>query len=77
MRASVNASGIMKRVTPHTLRHAHATHSLRMGSDVETLRARLGHENLETTAIYLHADAAGGFSPMDRICMAESPLQIA
>lgn len=65
MRAAVTAAGIIKRVTPHTLRHAHATHALRMGNDIETVRERLGHESLETTAIYLHADAASGLSPLD------------
>ena len=37
MRSAVNAAGLMKRVTPHTLRHAFATHSMRMGSDIETV----------------------------------------
>ena len=65
MRDAVNAAGIIKRVTPHTLRHAFATHSMRMGNDIETVRDLLGHDSIETTAIYLHADAASGFSPMD------------
>lgn len=65
MREAVRAAGIVKRVTPHTLRHAFATHALRAGNDIETIRVLLGHESIETTAIYLHADAARGVSPMD------------
>jgi len=54
------------RVTPHTLRHAFATHSMRMGNDIETVRNLLGHDSIATTAIYLHADAAEGKSPLDK-----------
>jgi len=65
MRAAVRAAGIIKRVTPHTLRHAFATHAMRAGNDIKTVQELLGHEDLNTTAIYLHADAAKGFSPLD------------
>jgi len=66
MRAAVAKAGIMLRVTPHTLRHAFATHSMRMGNDIETVRNLLGHDSIATTAIYLHADAAEGKSPLDK-----------
>lgn len=65
MRAAVRAAGIIKRVTPHTLRHAFATHALRSGNDVRTVQELLGHESLETTMIYLHPDHARGTSPLD------------
>lgn len=65
MRSAVKAAGIVKRVTPHTLRHAFATHAMQAGNDIKTVQELLGHEDLNTTAIYLHADAARGFSPMD------------
>jgi site-specific recombinase XerD len=65
MRKAVNEAGLIKRVTPHTLRHAFATHAMRGGNDIETVRELLGHESLETTMIYLHADAAQGVSPLD------------
>lgn len=65
MRAAVKAAGIVKSVTPHTLRHAFATHAMRAGNDIKTVQNLLGHEDLNTTAIYLHADAARGFSPLD------------
>jgi integron integrase len=66
LRASVRAAGINKRVTPHTLRHAFATHALQ-NNDIKTVQELLGHEDLNTTAIYLNADAARGVSPLDVI----------
>jgi len=65
LKLAVDTAGIIKRITPHTLRHAFATHALRAGNDIKTVQELLGHEDLNTTAIYLHADAARGFSPMD------------
>lgn len=66
MRHAVRAAGILKRVTPHTLRHACATHMLKIpGNDIATVSKMLGHESLETTAIYVHADLAPGISPLD------------
>jgi integron integrase len=76
MRQAVAAAGITKKVTPHTLRHAFATHALRAGNDVRTVQDLLGHEHLETTMIYLHGDAARGVSPLDLPPpSAVSPLQ--
>ena len=75
MRASLRAAGITKRVTPHTLRHAFATHAMQAGNDPRTVQDLLGHESLETTMIYLHGDAARGVSPMDVPARVISPLQ--
>ena len=45
-----------KRVTPHTLRHSNAMDLLHHGVDPAVIALWLGHENVETTQIYLHAD---------------------
>jgi integrase/recombinase XerD len=47
-----------KRISPHTIRHTTATHLLRAGVDINTIRAWLGHVSLETTNIYAEADLA-------------------
>jgi integron integrase len=65
MRGAVRSSGITKRVTPHTLRHAFATHAMQTGNDPRTVQDLLGHDSLETTMIYLHGDTARGVSPLD------------
>lgn len=41
-----------KRVSPHTIRHTSATHLLRSGVDINTIRAWLGHVSLTTTNVY-------------------------
>ncbi len=45
-----------KRVSPHTIRHTTATHLLRAGVDINTIRAWLGHVSLNTTNIYTEVD---------------------
>jgi integrase/recombinase XerD len=45
-----------KRVSPHSIRHTTATHLLRAGVDINTIRAWLGHVSLETTNIYAETD---------------------
>lgn len=47
-----------KRVSPHTIRHTTATHLLRAGVDINTIRAWLGHVSIETTNIYAETDLA-------------------
>ncbi|MFB6279380.1 MAG: tyrosine-type recombinase/integrase, partial [Salinibacter sp.] len=43
------------KVSPHWFRHAHASHALQKGADLELVRETLGHESIETTKTYLHA----------------------
>jgi integrase/recombinase XerC len=57
-RAFVTSSGIKKKVTPHVMRHAFATHLLEHGANLTTVQRQLGHKNLATTSIYLHVSPA-------------------
>lgn len=45
-----------KRVSPHIIRHATATHLLRAGVDINTIRGWLGHASLNTTNVYAEID---------------------
>ena len=45
-----------KRISPHTIRHTTATHLLRAGVDINTVRAWLGHVSLDTTNVYAEVD---------------------
>ena len=56
---SVMPSLATKRVSPHSLRHATATHLLNSGADINTVRAWLGHASLETTNVYAEVDLEG------------------
>jgi site-specific recombinase XerD len=61
---------IAKRVTPHSLRHAFATHLLEAGENLRTIQLLLGHRSLATTARYLRMapQSAGSItSPLDRL----------
>ena len=56
-----------KRVTMHTLRHTAAMRLLLAGNDVTVIALWLGHEQLATTNIYLHADMSHKQEAIDRV----------
>jgi len=68
VKAAAARAGLVKVVTPHTLRHSFATHLLEAGYDIRTVQELLGHKNVMTTQIYTHVMQKPGIgvrSPLD------------
>ena len=70
VKQACKVAGITKDVCVHTLRHTFATHLLEDGLDIITLKNLLGHEDIETTMMYLQIaqlDTQKAFSPLDTL----------
>ncbi len=70
MREAVARLGLPPMITPHSLRHAFATHSMAGGANVRDIQEVMGHNSLETTMGYLHPEAERVRSPIDAMALA-------
>src|SRR5262249_21601794 len=62
-----------KKVTPHVLRHSAAMQLLRHGVDCTVIALWLGHESVETTQMYLHADLRLKEEALDKVTPLDVP----
>lgn len=70
VKAAARSAGLQKPITCHVLRHCFATEMLRNGCEIRTLQRLMGHNDLKTTARYLHILDRPGvhvISPFDRL----------
>jgi integrase/recombinase XerD len=70
VKEAAKRAGILKDVCVHTLRHTFATHLIEDGLNIVSVQHLLGHENIETTMIYLHIadyERIKPFSPLDTL----------
>jgi integrase/recombinase XerD len=64
--AAAGKAGLEQKVSPHWMRHAHASHALDRGAPVHLVQATLGHASVSTTGRYLHArptESSGFYLP--------------
>lgn len=54
VKRTANKVGIQTRISPHSLRHAYATHHIENGTNLVSLQQQLGHKDISTTIKYVH-----------------------
>ena len=57
---NVSVRDRVNRISLYTLRHSYATHMLEEGADIHQVQAAMGHDNLNSTMVYLHASNKAG-----------------
>jgi hypothetical protein len=55
VKAAAKKAGLGSHVSPHSLRHAHASHAIENGASIALVSATLGHSDLKVTSVYAHA----------------------
>jgi integrase/recombinase XerD len=74
VRRAAKQVSIAEPISPHWLRHSHASHALDHGAPIHLVQATLGHSSVATTSAYLHArpgDSSARFLPLEK-CSPES-----
>jgi integrase/recombinase XerD len=67
VRAAAKRAGITALVSPHWMRHAHASHSLDRGASIHLVQTTLGHASIAITGMYLHVrpkESSGRYLPV-------------
>ena len=55
VKTAAKTAGLGAHVSPHSLRHAHASHAIENGASIALVSATLGHSDLKVTSVYAHA----------------------